>query len=204
MGEGLFITNRYHAFEGAVGAGLCSLGLHPWYITPDGIEHELVQLEKYASLSNVAAIGECGLDKLTNTDWSLQKDAFRRQITLANKLHKPLIIHCVRAYDEVLLLLKQEQVAVPVVFHGFNKNVQIAQRILAQGYYLSFGAALLNDQSPAIMAIQVCPEDRFFLETDDADIAIGQIYEKAADVRKTGKDDLILQLQKNFQAVFNI
>lgn len=204
MGEGLFITNGYHAFEKAEGGGLCSLGLHPWYITPDGIEHELVQIEKYASLPNVVAIGECGLDKLTNTDWSLQEDVFRRQITLANKLHKPLIIHCVRAYDEVLLLLKQEQVAVPVVFHGFNKNVQIAQRILAQGYYLSFGAALLNDQSPAIMAIQVCPEDRFFLETDDADIAIGQIYEKATDIRKTGEDALILQLQKNFQAVFNI
>lgn len=204
VGEGLFITNSYHAFEKAVGAGLCSLGLHPWYITPDGIEHELVQLEKYASLQNVVAIGECGLDKLTKTDWSLQKDAFRRQIRLANKLHKPLIIHCVRAYDEVLQLLKQEQVAVPVIFHGFNKNVQVAQRILAQGYYLSFGAALLNDQSHAIEALEACTVDRFFLETDDADIAIGQIYEKAADVRKTGKDDLILQLQKNFQAVFII
>lgn len=204
MGEGLFITNRYHAFEKAEGGGLCSLGIHPWYVTPDGIEHELVQLEQYASQPNVVAIGECGLDKLTNTDWSLQEDAFHRQIRLANKLHKPLIIHCVRAYDEVLLLLKQEQVAVPVVFHGFNKNVQVAQRILAKGYYLSFGAVLLNDQSSAIAAIQACPEDRFFLETDDADIAIGQIYEKAADVRKTGKDDLILQLQKNFQAVFNI
>lgn len=204
MGEGLFITNRYHAFEKAEGNGLCSLGLHPWYITADGIEPELVQLEKYASLQNVVGIGECGLDKLTKTDWVLQEDAFRRQIRLANRLHKPLIIHCVRAYDEVLQQLKQEQVAVPVIFHGFNKNLQIAQRILAQGYYLSFGAALLNDQSSAIAALQACTEDRFFLETDDADIAIGQIYEKAADVRKTGKDDLILQLQKNFQAVFNI
>lgn len=204
MGEGLFITNRYHAFEKAEGAGLCSLGLHPWYIIPDGIEHELVQLEKYASLQNVVAIGECGLDKLTKTDWALQEEAFRKQIRLANKLYKPLIIHCVRAYDEVLQILKQELVAVPVIFHGFNKNVQIAQRILAKGYYFSFGAALLNDQSSAIAALRACPEDRFFLETDDADITIGQIYEKAADARKTGKDDLILQLQKNFQAVFNI
>lgn len=183
---------------------MCSLGLHPWHITPDDIENEMVLLEKYASLQNAVAIGECGMDKLTNTDWVLQEDVFRRQIRLANKLHKPLIIHCVRAYDEVLQTLKQEQAAVPVIFHGFNKNVQVAQRILAQEYYLSFGATLLNNQSSAIAAIEACPGDRFFLETDDTDIAIGQIYEKAADIRKTDLDALILQLQKNFQAVFNI
>ena len=199
----MFITNRYQAFEKASEGGLCSLGIHPWYVDAD-FDNQLAKLEQYATLPNVVAIGECGLDKLTATPWHLQERTFRQQIQLANTLHKPLIIHCVRAYDEVLQILQQEQVQVPVVFHGFNKNVQIAQRILAQGYYLSFGAALLNDQSPAIMAIQVCPEDRFFLETDDADIAIGQIYEKVADIRKTDLDALILQLHKNFQAVFNI
>lgn len=193
----------YHAFEKASEGGLCSLGIHPWYVDAD-FDNQLAQLEQYATLPNVVAIGECGLDKLTATPWHLQERAFRLQIQLANTLHKPLIIHCVRAYDEVLQMLKLEQVQVPVIFHGFNKNMLVAEGILKNGYYLSFGTALLNDQSPAIAAIQACPEDKFFLETDDKDIAIGQIYEKAADVRKTGKDALILQLQKNFQAVFNI
>lgn len=203
VGEGLFITNRYQVFEKASDGGLCSLGIHPWYIDAD-FDNQLEQLEKYATLPNVVGIGECGLDKVTATSWDLQAWAFRLQIQMANTLHKPLIIHCVRAYDEVLQTLKQEQTAVPVIFHGFNKNVQVAQRILAQGYYLSFGAALQNDQSSAIAAIEACPEDKFFLETDDADISIGQIYEKAADIRKTDLDALILQLQKNVQAVFNI
>lgn len=203
MGEGLFITNRYQAFEKAVDGGLCSLGIHPWYVDSD-FDNQLAQLEQYATLPNAVGIGECGLDKVTKTPWDLQERAFRLQIELANTLHKPLIIHCVRAYDEVLQILEQEQTAVPVIFHGFNKNVQVAQRILAQGYYLSFGAALQNDQSSAIAAIEACPGDRFFLETDDANIGIGQIYEKAADIRKTDLDALILQLHKNFQAVFNI
>lgn len=203
VGEGLFITNRYQAFEKASEGSLCSLGIHPWYVDAD-FDNQLAQLEQYATLPNVVAIGECGLDKLTATPWHLQEQTFRLQIQLANTLHKPLIIHCVRAYDEVLQTLKQEQAAVPVIFHGFNKNVQVAQRILAQGYYLSFGAALLNNQSSAIAVIEACPGDRFFLETDDTDIAIGQIYEKAADIRKTDLDALILQLQKNVQAVFNI
>lgn len=203
VGQGLFITNRYQAFEKASDGGLCSLGIHPWYIDAD-FDNQLAQLERYATLPNVVAIGECGFDKVTATPWHLQERAFRLQMQLANTLHKPLIIHSVRAYDEVLQLLKQEQVAVPVIFHGFNKNVQVAERILNNGYYLSFGAALLNDKSPAIAAIQASPEDKFFLETDDADISIGQIYEKAADIRKTDLDALILQLQKNVQAVFNI
>jgi TatD DNase family protein len=203
VGEGLFITNRYQAFEKASEGGLCSLGIHPWYVDAD-FDNQLAQLEQYATLPNVVAIGECGLDKVTATSWDLQAWAFRIQIQLANTLHKPLIIHCVRAYDEVLQMLKLEQVQVPVVFHGFNKNVQVAERILNRGYYLSFGAALLKDNGPAIAAIQCCPATSFFLETDDTDFSIGQIYEKAADVRKTGEDALILQLQKNFQAVFNI
>ncbi len=203
VGEGLFITNRYQAFEKASEGGLCSLGIHPWYIDAD-LDNQLSQLEKYATLPNVVAIGECGLDKLTATPWLLQERVFRLQIQLANKLRKPLIIHCVRAYDEVLELLKREQVVVPVIFHGFNKNVQLAERILNRGYYLSFGAALQKDNAPAIVAIQCCPATSFFLETDDTEFSIGHIYEKAADIRKTDLDTLILQLQKNVQAVFNI
>lgn len=203
-GEGLFITNRYQAFEKAEEGGLCSLGLHPWHITDAGFDMDIAQLEQFVTLQNVVAIGECGLDKVTETDWTLQEKAFRTQIQLAGRLHKPLIIHCVRAYDEVLMILKQEKVTVPVIFHGFNKNVQVAARILDCGYYLSFGAALLKASSPALVALAACPENMFFLETDDAAINIGQIYEKAADIRKTGTDALILQLQKNFQAVFNI
>lgn len=204
VGEGLFITNRYQAFDKAAEGGLCSLGLHPWYLTEAGFDNEFAQLAKYAALPNVAAIGECGLDKVTETPWELQEKAFRAQIQLANRLQKPLVIHCVRTYDEVLHILKQERVQVPVIFHGFNKNAQVAKRILDNGYYVSFGAALLKEQSLAITALKYCPETRFFLETDDADVSISQIYEKAADIRKTGTDALILQLQKNFQAVFNI
>jgi len=204
VGEGLFITNRYQAFEIAAEGGLCSLGLHPWYVTDADFDSEMTQLERFAMLPNTLAIGECGLDKVTETDWELQGKAFRTQIKLANRLQKPLIIHCVRAYDEVLQILKQERVQVPVIFHGFNKNVQVSKRILDSGYYLSFGAALLKEQSPAIASLQNTPEAGFFLETDDADVSIRQIYEKVADIRKTGTDALILQLQKNFQAVFNI
>lgn len=182
----------------------CSLGLHPWYLQPEGLQTQLGELGKWAALPNVIAIGECGLDKLTNTDWDLQVNAFAAQIALANELKKPLIIHCVKAYEEVLLLLKDKWVAVPVIFHGFNKNPRLAEQIIKSGYYLSFGAALLQPGSGAAKTIVNLPADRFFLETDDVPITIQQVYETCALLLKTQTDALILQLHKNYQAVFTI
>ncbi len=200
-GEATIITNLYEDFESAASLSLCTLGIHPWYA--DRISFDA--LSKHAKQSNVIAIGECGLDKLaTTTDWALQQTLFRQQILLANTLQKPLIIHCVRAYDEVLKTLEEENAQVPVIFHGFNKNIQLAERIWKKGYYTSFGMALFHEQSAVATVLENCPEERFFLETDNADISISKIYEKAAEIRKTNTDALILQLQKNFQAVFNI
>ncbi len=182
----------------------CSMGIHPWYIDPAGLNQQQEELAKYAKKYNVIAIGECGLDKITETDWQLQVSAFEEQVRLANQLKKPLIIHCVRAFEEVLHLLKVEKVQVPVIFHGFNKNLQLAERLISAGYYLSFGAALLKGGSNASVVLKSIPGDRFFLETDDSPVDIADIYTAAASLLKTEPDALILQLQNNFHRVFNI
>lgn len=202
--KGLSVLNRHDNFEQAEDGVFCSLGLHPWYLSGAVFDEQLRQLEQYAELDNVLAIGECGLDKVTQTDWALQVRAFTAQVTLANRLGKPLIIHCVRAYEEVLQLLKEYHVSVPVVFHGFNKSLQVAERILAAGYYLSFGAALQNERSHASAVITHVPADRLFLETDDAPSSIEDIYKTASTLLKPDVDALILQLQKNFHTVFKI
>ena len=201
---GLSVLNRHDNFEQAEDGVLCSLGLHPWYLSGAVFDEQLRQLEQYAQLDNVLAIGECGLDKVTKTEWTLQVRAFTAQVTLANRLNKPLIIHCVRAYEELLRLLKEHHVNVPVIFHGFNKSLQVAERILAAGYYLSFGAALQHEQSHSSIAITHVPANRLFLETDDAPSSIEDIYKTASILLKTDIDALILQLQKNFHTVFKI
>lgn len=201
---GLSVLNRHDNFEQAEDGVLCSLGLHPWYLSGAVFDEQLRQLEQYAQLDNVLAIGECGLDKVTKTEWTLQVRAFTAQVTLANRLNKPLIIHCVRAYEELLRLLKEHHVNVPVIFHGFNKSLQVAERILAAGYFLSFGAALQNERSHASAAITHVPTGRLFLETDDAPGSIKDIYKTASILLKTDVDALNLQLQKNFHTVFKI
>ncbi len=190
------IINFYAAFEQSGTVPCCSLGIHPRY--PEQASY--AQLESFAAQRNVLAIGECGLDKLCDTEWSLQENIFREQIELANRLGKPLIIHCVRAYSECIHLLSAAKV--PVIFHGFNRNLRIAQMLLDQGFYLSVGAAVFNPAFEAVFT--ALPTDRLFFETDDrADLEIGTVYKRAAELKKIGVESLILQVKHNFQKVFN-
>ena len=194
------IRSLYGDFMQASSGVVCSLGLHPWYL--EDHEQLLKELEQFAGLPNVLAIGECGLDKLCRTDWELQVSLFIRQIELANKLNKPLIIHCVRAFDELLSLLDKHTPAVPVIVHGFNKKNVIAEKLIARRMYLSFGTAITNGESPATQALKHIPADRFFLETDNAEVGIEDIYRAAAAIREITIEAVILQLQQNFTTVF--
>ncbi len=155
----------------------CSVGFHPWYL--DGFDFEI--LEKAAALPNVLAIGECGLDAFT--PHKNEVGIFEAHVLLANKLKKPLIIHCVKRHNELISikkrLEKQGNIRVPMIVHGFNNKWAIAENLLKNDFYLSFGAAILNPKSNAAQVLAKMPPDRFFLETDDSDADIQRIYEAA-------------------------
>jgi TatD DNase family protein len=197
--EGVYAQYNVRQDFGAVHQA-CSMGLHPWYLQ----DNDITALEPYAASPLVKAIGECGLDKITATPWNLQLAVFRAQVQLAMSLQKPLIIHCVRAFNEVLQVLKEEQVNVPVIFHGFNRKRELAEQLFDAGYYLSFGAALLQPDSNAAAVWSAAPAEQVFLETDDAPQDIETIYTAAAGIRKTSINTIILQLQKNATTVFDL
>lgn len=161
-----------------------SAGLHPWYLTSDTFEAAVEWLQEQVALPHCAAVGEAGLDKICTTDWTVQERAFRHCIGVAVAHQKPLIIHCVRAYEEVLALKKEwgtQGDTIPWIFHGFNKKPAVAQMLLRAGAYLSFGAALLVPDSPAAQSLAICPPGRYFLETDDrSDVSIAAVYAAAA------------------------
>lgn len=199
-GDNLTLFCLYDHFEKAETGLICSLGLHPWYLANATADSETIR--KYISLPNVLAVGETGLDKLTETDWDWQVKWLIWQIDLANTVNKPLIIHCVKAYEDLLAVFKAHPPKVPVIIHGFNKKPELAQQLVQHGLYLSFGKALFQSHPGPLEALAHIPADRFFLETDDAAMPIADVYAKAAKIRKTGEDEIILQLQKNFQNVF--
>jgi TatD DNase family protein len=180
-----------------------SYGIHPWHID-DNYKDDLEHLREIASEKGCLAIGECGLDKMSKVDFDLQEKVFIEQIKIANKLKKPLIIHCVKAFNELINCLNHQNNQVPVIIHGFNNNDNIARVLVNEGYYFSFGKALLGYESNAAKAIKTIGRKRFFLETDDKDLSIKYVYLKAGELLGVNDEIIQLQIEENFKNVFKI
>lgn len=197
---GKSIRSLYSGYEEAGKNGLFSIGIHPWYIDGFHWRNQWNSLVEWSSKENVVAIGECGLDALCETPFSLQQEVFAEQISLAEKLQKPLVIHCVRAWDEVLMQLGKQPLSIPIIFHGFNKKASLASRLTGKGYYLSFGKWIKNPAAQDVL--KAIPPEKILLETDDTDITIETIYDWAAQSMGIHLNSLSLQIQKNSAAVF--
>jgi TatD DNase family protein len=178
-----------------------SIGIHPWYIRIDRIESDFVIMEQKVVLDSCLAIGECGLDKRIEIPLDLQQSVFERQLLLAQKYNRPVIIHCVAAFQELIDIKKKLNITVPIVVHGFSKNIQLATQLIKNGFYLSFGKYLMRN--PELEAVfTAIPNDRFFLETDTSEQTIQEVYTLAAKYKNTSVSELQEIIKTNFDAVF--
>jgi len=168
-----------------------SLGIHPWKIYPELLPEHLRFIEENIQFDAVKAVGECGLDKLCDTPWDLQLKAFNGQILLSEKYNKPLIIHCVKAFDELLALKKEIKPKQPWIIHGFRGKPEQMGQLTDHGLFLSFGIHF-NEET-----VRLISSSGFFLETDDADVSIETIYENVARCRGCSLSDLKIQIEKS-------
>ncbi len=196
------IKNNAKNFSFLPTTDFISIGIHPWYINEKSATEEMSFIQNNAHHNNVLAIGECGLDKLATTELSIQEHIFKAQLEIAQQLQKPVIIHCVKAFDSLVRIKKKMNVHVPMIVHGFNNNEQIAKELIKNGFYLSFGKALLQANSNATKAIKLASIDSIFLETDDADISIKAIFEAASKLLNIEESLLVHHIYSNFKKVF--
>lgn len=178
-----------------------SIGIHPWYIKEDQIEEHLKIIEEKLQTQNCLAIGECGLDKRIEIPFEQQIIVFEKQLALAEKYKKPVVIHCVAAFQEVIAIKKKMKISVPMIIHGFSKNSQIANQLIAAGFYLSFGKYLLRN--PDLKTVfENIPNDRFFLETDTIEEGIQHVYNVASEYKNITIRELQEVISSNFNNVF--
>ena len=178
---------------------LYSVGLHPWFAFENALARDLKLVEEKGV--NAAAIGECGIDRSCDLSFDLQLKAFRAQIGIAASLVKPLIIHCVRAYPELIAEKKKYGGKLPWIVHGFRGYPEMASQLIDHGLYLSFGEVLTRDDKLGQLFVSV-PDERYFLETDESNMSIREIYVRAASLRNTDVETIIQQQRKNAEAVF--
>ena len=178
-----------------------SIGIHPWYINESRLESDLKIIEEKLQLKQCLALGECGLDKRIEIPMELQIAVFEKQIALAEKYQKPLVLHLVAAFDELIAIKNRLQISVPIIIHGFSKNQQVAKQLIDNGLYLSFGKYLLRN--PELESVfQSIPNDRFFLETDTIEETLQEVYILAAKYKNIPIEDLKEIVNSNFNSVF--
>lgn len=167
---------------------LVSVGLHPWFARFEKLEIQLKNLKNKAQQQNVKMIGECGLDKLRGECLTNQIIILEKQVELAEELKKPLILHCVKAFSELIEVKKRLKVKVPMIIHGFSKNEELGKQLISKGFLLSFGTSVLKADSGVTKLIK--DTDNFFLETDDSVTPLKEIYEATAILKKCSVDEL--------------
>lgn len=182
--------------------GYYSLGIHPWFYQTETEQVELQLMRDLLSHPSLKAIGECGLDRTIAVPITEQERVFEAQLYLAQAAQKPVIIHCVKAFPELISLKKRLKISIPMIVHGYNNNLTIAGQLLQNGFYLSLGAALLTPASNACRVIGLIPPERLFLETDDRAISISTIFAAASRQLNVLLDDLNKQCYRNFEAIF--
>lgn len=178
-----------------------SLGLHPWDVENTDIENFLKVLENKLGDNNLMAIGEIGIDRAIQTPIEKQKEAFIKQVEFANKNNLPVIIHSVRANSDILQIKKQFKETTPWIIHGFKGNKVEVKHLTDNGISLSYGEAQLNNPKN-MEALKATPLENLFLETDESDCIIEEIYTKVASIIKMKPNELNLIVYVNYVRVF--
>jgi TatD DNase family protein len=182
---------------------LFSAGIHPWFTDEKNVAHHFSLLKSDALHRSCLMLGECGLDKLIPVSMERQLEVFTEHIRLAEEIQKPIVVHCVKAFSELISLKKKLKPSVPMIVHGYNNNVTIAKILIADGFYFSFGAALLQEKSNASKVLPIVPTSHFFLETDDKSQKIESIYTAAAKILNIEMSFLQKNIFENLQKMFN-
>jgi TatD DNase family protein len=178
-----------------------SFGIHPWDIDKIELETDIKILDELCKSKKIIAVGEIGIDRAIQIPVETQTEVFIKQLIIANQYNMPVIIHCVKAWSDLLSLKKSIKVNTPWIFHGFTGNLQTAHQLIQNGMYLSFGLKLIQSQKLQETFKQL-PIHSIFLETDDSDAIIEDIYQKAAELYDICIEELKTKMYQNFIKVF--
>lgn len=152
------------------------IGIHPWTVrdrTSDELEAMFEELETLAP--QAVAIGETGLDFHSTADAAVQRMKqphwCERQLDLAYRLEKPVVLHVVKAHDGMHKLLKHYR-GKPGIVHGWHGNPQDGQKYIDRAFVLSIGPRSIGRLKPKDLSW--IPRENFVLESDAPDVASKQ------------------------------
>lgn len=199
--SGIFILESLMAHESKIPAAIAGVaftyGIHPWFLNESNYKQLIISVESLITHPDIIAIGEAGFDRLRGPSPELQRRAFEDQIIISEKIRKPVVVHCVRAWDELLAVHKKLKPEMSWLIHGYRGNVKLATQLISKGMYLSFWFDFVLRPGSGDL-LRHLPTDRIFLETDGANVDIKNIYDKVASDLDLSVDELKSIILKNF------
>jgi TatD DNase family protein len=178
-------------------------GIHPWYLTVENHDRFLTCVADNAADKAVIAVGEAGFDKIKGPLMELQKKTFEEQVYIAEENRKPVVVHCVKAWEELMTEYRKLKPSTPWMVHGFRGKKELALQLISRGMYISFWFDyILRPESAQL--VKSLPKERIFLETDGADVNIRDIYNKVSSDLGITVDELKKIILSNYNKFFNI
>lgn len=194
-----------------------TVGVHP--NSHEGKEPSAQDLVELGRAEKVIGIGETGLDYFRSEgDLTWQQERFRRHISAAKSLQKPLIIHTREAREDTLRILEEEGAdCVGGIIHCFTEDWEFAQRAMDLNFYISFSGIVTFNNAKAIQDVaRKIPEDRYLIETDSPYLApvpfrgrtnyplyVRHVAEFIAKLRNTTTEEIAAQSTRNFNRLFS-
>ena len=208
-----------------------AVGIHPTHCDRGGFE----EIARLAEDENIVAIGECGMDRFHEQDdaaITAQRELFIKQIDLALKLNKPLIIHNRQADEDILAILNKYFCILSddrqlkckklpkMVFHCFSSDWKFAEKVLGQGAFISFTGNITYGNKKLKKVVEKAPIERIMIETDSPYLIpeplrsegvkrnepayVIEVAKKIAQVKKLDIKTVLPQLYKNSVEFFGL
>lgn len=159
-----------------------AVGFHPYFLA-DYQPKQMAQLKQcLTGNSQVIAVGECGLDKMIDVPFTLQLEVLEQQLLLAKQMKLPVILHCRKAHNELIVLLKKIGLPRGGVIHAFSGSEALANSYIKMGFKIGVGGVITYPRAQKTRnTIAKLPLNCILLETDAPDMPIyqqkGQINE---------------------------
>lgn len=197
----VFVNIHTHRPTGC-GIELRTAGIHPWD-APQADAAALDRLARELESGGVQAVGETGLDFVQAADngtRQAQIELFRAQLALACRYGLPVVLHCVKAFEQTMRLLREQEPRA-VIFHGFIGSPEQARQALERGYCLSFGERTFASPR-TVEALKSTPLSQLFLETDDSETPVKTIYTRVAELLALSVEELKQATTENYERIF--
>ena len=180
---------------------------------------EIIQIVKEKNSKKLVAIGEIGLDYYWNKENSdLQKQAFIKQIELANEMNLPIVIHSRDASVDTIDIIRNHRVKKAGIFHCCQLNQELVRQALELGYYISFaGPVTFKNSKNAPDVVKMVPLDRILIETDSPYLSpepnrgkrndcrnVKYVAQKIADIKEISLEEVAKKTYENAMRIFEI